>query len=327
MNRFKPVHVLLVLFIFSTFVVAATSGADRKIIVAKHGGSVLGVVVTDAPKETLEENKISGGALILDVVEDTEAERIGIAENDIITKFNSADIKNADDLREQVDKIDSAQDVTIEVVRDAKKMSFTAKLEPSEEKEIDVEVFGFDEGADVHPDHDYVPGAFKFKMDNSDFAWKGNEKGGFLGVHAENISEDMLGYFEVEHGVLVKKVVEDSPADKAGFKAGDVITKIDDRKIKDYADLIRTLNYYNPEEKVKVAFSRKGSTKGARVTLGEKPEKEIKKIIKRRLTRPMKFRHKDGDVDVKLHKLEEHLEGLDKSLQWKDKKGRKIYSL
>jgi len=97
-----------------------------------------------------------------------------------------------------------------------------------------------------------------------------DQKGGFLGVEAKDISEQMLEYFDVKHGVLVEGVIDETPAQKAGIKAGDVITKINDREIKDYSDLIRTLNFYNPGEKVTLNYVRKGKKKSEKLELAEK---------------------------------------------------------
>ena len=136
-----------------------------------------------------------------------------------------------------------------------------------------------------------------------------NSKGGFLGVNARNISESMLEYFEVKHGVLVEEVIKDTPAEKAGLKAGDIITKINDRNTKDYNDLIRTLNFYDPGEKVTVYFSRKGSEKNVTVTLAEKKKRDLqkKKILKKGIG-PMKWHDKDGNIKIekRIHKLPGH---------------------
>ena len=48
-----------------------------------------------------------------------------------------------------------------------------------------------------------------------------------LGVEAESLGSQLAGYFGVKDGVLVRSVMKDSAAEKAGIKAGDVITKID----------------------------------------------------------------------------------------------------
>ena len=48
-----------------------------------------------------------------------------------------------------------------------------------------------------------------------------------LGVEAESLGSQLAGYFGVKEGVLVRSVLKDTPAEKAGIKAGDVITKVD----------------------------------------------------------------------------------------------------
>jgi serine protease Do len=48
-----------------------------------------------------------------------------------------------------------------------------------------------------------------------------------LGVEAETLGSQLAVYFGVKDGVLVRSVLENTPAQKAGIKAGDVITKVD----------------------------------------------------------------------------------------------------
>jgi S1-C subfamily serine protease len=52
-----------------------------------------------------------------------------------------------------------------------------------------------------------------------------------LGVEAESLGSQLAEYFGVKDGVLVRSVLKASPADKAGLKAGDVITKVDGAKV------------------------------------------------------------------------------------------------
>lgn len=70
-------------------------------------------------------------------------------------------------------------------------------------------------------------------------------------------------------GAYVAKVALGGPADKAGIKAGDVITKIDDTTIKNALDLTRKLIKYKPGDSVKITYYRDGQTKEAAVTLAE----------------------------------------------------------
>ena len=48
-----------------------------------------------------------------------------------------------------------------------------------------------------------------------------------LGVEAESLGSQLAVYFGVKEGVLVRSVLDNTPAEKAGIKAGDVITKVD----------------------------------------------------------------------------------------------------
>ena len=51
--------------------------------------------------------------------------------------------------------------------------------------------------------------------------------GAMLGIEAEALKPQLAGFFGVKEGVLVRSVVKDSAAEKAGLRAGDVIVKVD----------------------------------------------------------------------------------------------------
>ena len=112
------------------------------------------------------------------------------------------------------------------------------------------------------------------------------------------MSDQLKEFFKVEYGVLVEKVLEKTPAEKAGLKAGDVIMKINDKKIEDYSDLVRRLNYYDPKDEVTVEFSRKEKIKKIDVVLAEKSGRkyEFKKYKGRKpglMKRYKKFKFPD----------------------------------
>jgi serine protease Do len=73
----------------------------------------------------------------------------------------------------------------------------------------------------------------------------------------------------VETGVVVVEVMENSPADKAKLKKGDVIIKIGDVKIDNLAEFRYELYKYEVGNKVKVTYNRGGSEKTVIVTLGK----------------------------------------------------------
>jgi serine protease Do len=72
----------------------------------------------------------------------------------------------------------------------------------------------------------------------------------FLGVSSKKAEKG---------GATVLEVTEGSPAEKAGIKKGDIITKINDTKIESPETLFETIHNYKPGDKVKVLLTRNGT--------------------------------------------------------------------
>lgn len=96
-------------------------------------------------------------------------------------------------------------------------------------------------------------------------------RGGFLGVETLGLGEQLAEYFQApeDHGVLVTRVVEDSPAADAGLRAGDVIVSVDGKDIEDADDLRRRVRRHDPGDSVEIEVIRKGSRKTLTATLGK----------------------------------------------------------
>ncbi|GIX46995.1 MAG: hypothetical protein KatS3mg131_1206 [Candidatus Tectimicrobiota bacterium] len=97
---------------------------------------------------------------------------------------------------------------------------------------------------------------------------------GYLGVHIQDLTEDLAKSFGLERseGVLVADVIKDSPADKAGLKRGDVIVAFDGTLVKDAAHLRNTVSLTPPGTKATVTVVRNGRQLELTVTIGELPE-------------------------------------------------------
>jgi len=72
-------------------------------------------------------------------------------------------------------------------------------------------------------------------------------------------------------GAEVTSVVSGSPADKAGLKAGDVITAIDGNAVASADDLTAAVGAHKPGDSITVSLTRNGSTQKVTVTLGVRP--------------------------------------------------------
>ncbi len=83
---------------------------------------------------------------------------------------------------------------------------------------------------------------------------------GYLGIHVQDLTHELAKSFDMvsPRGALVTEVIDDTPADKAGLKTGDVVLRIDGDPVEDVSDLLVTIGSTPPETKVKLSILRKG---------------------------------------------------------------------
>jgi serine protease Do len=73
-----------------------------------------------------------------------------------------------------------------------------------------------------------------------------------------------------KNGVLVQEVQPGGPADKAGLKAGDIITTVDGRPIKDGDDLVNEIASRRPGSTIRLGYARDGKPMDTTVTIGDR---------------------------------------------------------
>ncbi len=96
---------------------------------------------------------------------------------------------------------------------------------------------------------------------------------GWIGVQIQPVTPDIadsLGLKKAE-GALVAEPQANSPAQKAGIEAGDVITSVDGKEVKDARDLAKKIGAMAPKSSVKLTVLHKGAEKTLTLTLGELP--------------------------------------------------------
>jgi serine protease Do len=102
---------------------------------------------------------------------------------------------------------------------------------------------------------------------------KGQVTRGWMGVQIQPVTKDIaesMGLKQTE-GALVAEPQPGSPAEKAGIKAGDVITAMNGTPLKDSRDLARHVAQLAPGTSVKFDILRDGASKSISLTLGELP--------------------------------------------------------
>jgi len=105
----------------------------------------------------------------------------------------------------------------------------------------------------------------------------------FMGVFLKDLDEKSYKEFGVDgkHGVMITEVIKDNAAEKAGFKAKDVIIEFDGDKVYTLDQLTKMINLHKPGDKVPVIIIRDKKEKNIKLSLGEKevPEKKTKAYL------------------------------------------------
>jgi len=101
---------------------------------------------------------------------------------------------------------------------------------------------------------------------------------GWLGVYIQDITPELAKKFGLEEGlkgVLVSKVIEKSPAEKAGIKQGDVIVKFDGKPVHSGHELAIMVSQTKVGKEVEITVVRDGKTVTKSVEIGKQKEEKV----------------------------------------------------
>ena len=98
-----------------------------------------------------------------------------------------------------------------------------------------------------------------------------------LGISAQNVSEATAKMYDWPVGIYIYAVNKDSAADKAGLRKGDIIVKVDDKKVTTSDELVAQLNTHSAGDEIEITFVRDEDEKTVKVTLDEKVVEEQSK--------------------------------------------------
>jgi len=219
------------------------------------GGSHIGVSVREVEDEDLKTAKIgtATGVLVEEVSSGSPAEKAGVKTGDVILEFDGERVRSTMQFSRLVQETPAGRRVQMAVMRGGQKSTLT--VEPSDDgnffrfgtKNGIVQDFAF---AIPKPPIPPTPPAFP----NFD-GWV-VRTGGTLGIGVGDLSPQLGDYFGTKTGVLVTSVVDDSPAAKAGLKAGDVITSFNGATVDTPAELRRRVQRIEDGEEFTIAVVR-----------------------------------------------------------------------
>ncbi len=208
----------------------------------------IGVYMQDVTESLVEafDLKISHGVLINDIADDSPAQTAGLEPKDIILSWNGAKVTDSEALSELVRASSIGDKVTLTIDRGGKEMSLP--LEIGERREPSLYGYFGEEGFGGDAD-DQFPNGMQF-LDN--FKTTG------IGVSMQSLSGDLGEYFGVTDGkgALITEVLEDTPAEKAGLKVGDVVVAVNDETVESPGDVSSELRGKDRGEQVELTIIR-----------------------------------------------------------------------
>jgi len=179
------------------------------------------------------------GALVGDVDRKSPAEAAGIKEGDIIVQFAGKNIEDTEDLQKAVADTKPDSKVSVVVLRKGEKKTLDVVVGKQATKTRMIAVSPRGTG-----NFDVFFGAQNYQ-----------------GMSLRELNEQLGQYFGTTDGagVLVWEVEKGSAAEKAGVKAGDVISVVGKKKIRTLRDVSRALGIYDEGEKAEIEVVRKGT--------------------------------------------------------------------
>lgn len=230
--------------------------------------SYLGVDISDVTTERLSALKLKEekGVEVTMVDQDAPAGKAGIKEHDVILTMNGTTIESGAQLRRMIHEMPPGRVVSFGLSRDGQPVTIKVQLADKHS-----------EFAMMHP----KAKEYRFEMPNMppmpevDFpsinvVVTQSERSGVI---VENITQQLGEFFGVKNGngVLVRSVEKGSRAEKAGFRAGDVIIKINDQAVHDTSDFAHAVKLRSGNS-VSVGVIREKKEQNLNLTLPDRKE-------------------------------------------------------
>ncbi len=238
-------------------------------------GSYLGVDTRDVTPDRLADLHLKDerGVEVTMVDQDAPAGKAGLKEHDVILTLNGSDVQSVEQLRRMIRETPPGRAVTLGISRNGQPM--TIKVELADRKKSYSYNFGPDgkqfkfnmptmPAMPVMPDID-LP--VSIVMVHSSMR---------SGLMVENLTPQLGDFFGAKNGqgVLVRSVEKGSRADKAGFRAGDVIVKINGEPIHDSGDFSHALRS-RKDNTASISVIRDKKEQTITITLPERKQSDI----------------------------------------------------
>ncbi len=203
-------------------------------------GAYLGVDITDVATERLSALKLKDerGVEVTMVDQDAPAGKAGLKEHDVILTMNGSNVDSGAQLRRMIRETPPGRLVSFGVSRDGQPVTIKVQLADRRKS-----VAWAPRGKDfkfVVPPMPPMPPMPDFDMPVSVVVVHSSMRSGLM---VENITPQLSEFFGVKsgRGVLIRSVEKGSRAEKSGFRAGDIIVRVNDQAVQDTSDFSHAL--------------------------------------------------------------------------------------
>jgi membrane-associated protease RseP (regulator of RpoE activity) len=249
-------------------------GGVGRLSFAFGGGSYLGVYLSDVDAEAVSELglKVERGARVESVADESPAAEAGIREDDVIVTWNEEPVESVAQLTRLVRETPAGRTVSLGVMRDGRERDISVTVR---------ERSGLAYAYGVGPGMDRAREAYGRALERveglRDRLGAESFSGVFigrprLGVSLQNLTPQLGDYFGVGDGdgALITAVREESAAEQAGLKAGDVIIEVAGEPVDGPREVMREISRHEQGE-IEITVVRDKKKRTLKATL-EKAE-------------------------------------------------------
>jgi len=225
------------------------------------GDSYLGIYPEDVTRENMSKYKLNEprGVAVEKIIEDSPAAKAGLQNDDVILRFNGEEVTSVCKLNRLISEVAPDHKVRLTISRSGDEREITVTL--GKRSELNSKVFEplFRSGQNMK-----IEGLGKLEGLAQVYSFGSSRR---IGVGTMQLNKQLGDYFGVADGkgVLITEVRDNSPAQKAGLKAGDVIIAVDGESVERTGDLSRALTK-KKEGDVTLTVIRNRSQQQIRVT-------------------------------------------------------------
>jgi hypothetical protein len=198
----------------------------------ENSGAYMGVDIADVTPDRLAALKLKDerGVEVTMVDQDAPAGKAGLKEHDVILSMNGTNVESGAQLRRMIRETPAGRVVTLGISRDGQPLTLKVQLADRRKS-----MAWGPKPKDFKFEMPNIPAMPDFDVPVSVVVAHSSMRSGLM---VENITPQLGEFFGVKNGkgVLVRSVEKNSRAEKSGFRAGDVIVRVNDQPVNDTSD-------------------------------------------------------------------------------------------